>query len=113
MLSSLSLLLSTVRKMNLERAFFNPWKDHAHFIQEEKQKILRAVFIVSYLGEMKKKLKWIIWDRCYACNPDYAGNNLPDADQVHTCTEYGSLEKAIEHFGDRAIGLISLNNKTR
>jgi hypothetical protein len=111
MLSLPVLLVEMNSKMNLEMAFFNPWKDEEQFFHEEKQKILRSVFIVAYLGELKKKLRFLIHNRCYMCNPSFTGDNL--CEQSHKCVEYTTLEKAVEHYGERAMAQISLNNETR
>ena len=86
------------QRINLQMAFFDPFKDEQEFQSAQKQKILRTAFMVFYVDELRESLKRFVAKYCQHCNQDIGGKAAPIF-FPHSCSEYQTMRDAYEEYG--------------
>ena len=103
---------SRLARVDLKMAFFNPYRDELNFYNGEKKKILRSVFVVFYMEELRHRLKEAVVMDCPNCNQDVAGHDLPK-NHPHTCDKFKTMREAFDKYGTCATNAIAMHNKAR
>lgn len=101
-----------VARVNVKMSFFNPFKDEYKFYNEEKKKILRSIFMVFYMEELRDQLKEIILKNCRNCNQTIAGKAAP-VNYPHSCQKFKTLRQGYNEYGVCVMSRINLDNKIR